>query len=157
MRTIPLTQGYEALVDDEDYEELSKHKWFASIDGRGFPYAARNYRTARGKSILLLHRYLMGVQDAGRSVEVDHRNHNTLDNTRENLRVCTHADNQQNRTGADIDSFTGVRNVCFHRASGKYMVTMTLFGKRHYFGLYSTLEEAAQVAETERTRAAKVS
>ena len=38
MKEIPLTQGKFTIVDDDDYEELSKYKWYYFCG-----YAARKY------------------------------------------------------------------------------------------------------------------
>lgn len=49
VKVIPLTQGYQAEVDDADYEELIKHKWYAQTVGRAsgiHVYAATNIRKA---------------------------------------------------------------------------------------------------------------
>lgn len=47
MRTIPLTKGYKALVDDIDYEELSRYEWYAHVTDRiiNLVFAARTYNT----------------------------------------------------------------------------------------------------------------
>src|ERR1043165_2122866 len=86
-REIPLTQGYVALVDDCDYEWLSQWKWCAHV--------AKGGRTAyafRAKGIAM-HRVIMNAPEG---MDVDHRDHNGLNNTRANLRICTHAENQRN-------------------------------------------------------------
>jgi hypothetical protein len=85
MKTIPLTQGYEAIVDDEDYDSLMQHKWHI--------LKVKDLRYARRKSVptyadVLMHRQIMGVTD--RSLDVDHKNGNGLDNRRENLQVIGH-------------------------------------------------------------------
>ena len=96
-RRIPLTKGQFALVDDADYEVLSKHSWYAS--GVRF-YAARrrkdNERNPR--KLVYMHRELLGVESS--SLHVDHINGNRLDNRRSNLRIVTVAENAQNTTRA---------------------------------------------------------
>ncbi len=78
MREIPLTRGFVTLVDDDDYEELAKHRWCCLWVKR--PYAVRN-------GAIYLHRWLL---DAPKNKVVYHLNGNSLDNRRENLLMCTH-------------------------------------------------------------------
>lgn len=93
MKRILLTQGKEALVDDADYEWVSRYKWHA--------YRSRNTwyaKTRIGSTYVKLHRLLMGLLPGGR-LQVDHHNHNGLDNQRRNLRVVSNQENQWNRFG----------------------------------------------------------
>jgi hypothetical protein len=94
MKLIPLTQGQFAKVDDKDYEELSKYKWYAhwKSDTRSFS-AWRGHYTGGNNKTILMHRVIMGAKQGE---QVDHRNHDTLDNRRENLRICTNAENHAN-------------------------------------------------------------
>ena len=84
---IELTQGKVAIIDEADVELVGQYKWHAVKRDRTW-YAATSAERRRGRSIYM-HRLI-----AGESKHVDHRNHDGLNNTRKNLRVCT---NQQNR------------------------------------------------------------
>ncbi len=88
-RLIPLTQGKFTVVDAEDYERLSRHKWCAAKNRENF-YAHR-YRDG---TIVNMHREIMG---APKGVVCDHKNHDCLDNRKSNLRLCTNAQNQYNK------------------------------------------------------------
>ncbi len=88
-REIPLTQGYVAIVDDADYEGLMQWKWHAHKATRSLVAE----RTEDGKKIMM-HRQ---ITKAPPGMPVDHANHDTLDNQRHNLRVCSHRENQRNR------------------------------------------------------------
>lgn len=78
-RTIKIS-GYDFIIDDQDYDLVMQYKW--SADAAKFPrvYA----RTTGGR--IYLHRLLLGVTDS--KIQVDHKNGNTLDNTRANIRIC---------------------------------------------------------------------
>lgn len=115
MKQIPLTQGAFALVDDADYEELSKYKWslFKSVEKhsklRIRLYAQRGVLISKGKTkLILMHRQLT---NAATGVLVDHENHNGLDNQRENLRTATptqNSRNQRKRLSPTSSKFKGV-------------------------------------------------
>jgi len=89
MKKIKLTQEQFALVDDADFERLSGSKWYALKTGYGGFCAARGR-----KPTILMHRVIM---DAPKGVDVDHINHNTLDNRRDNLRLATRSENNRNQ------------------------------------------------------------
>ncbi len=109
MKRIPLTQGQFALVDDNDFEQLNKHKWYAQALTYG-GFAAVRWQS---NGTVSMHRQIM---NAPRGLDVDHKNHNTLDNRRANLRICTRSQNlynqlpQKNRTSR-------YRGVTFHGGS----------------------------------------
>ena len=99
---IPLSRGLFAKADNEDAAPLLAHKWYAKwcTTSRSF-YAARNvYNPATGKQdTLLMHRQIM---KAGKGILVDHKEHDTLDNRKGNLRLASRKDNNRNaRVRAD--------------------------------------------------------
>ena len=99
---IPLTQGQFAIVDAEDYEWLSRHKWCAAKSRDNF-YA---HRFGDG-TIVNMHREIMR---APKGVICDHKNHNGLDNRKSNLRLCTSAQNQYNKR-ADMERPLSSHNI----------------------------------------------
>ena len=112
MKEIELTQGKRAIVDDADYQYLSKYNW-SYDDG----YASRGIRMNGKRKIILMHRFLMGLYFGDKRV-VDHINHNTLDNRRENLRICTKAENRRNsrKSKNNTSSFKGVfKEICKYK------------------------------------------
>lgn len=136
MKYIPLTKKKFAIVDDEDFDELSKYKWLSI--GR---YAARaTYVTGDGKQTwVYMHKTIM---EAPNGMEVDHINHNTLDNRRCNLRVATHQQNSFNHPGYGTRGVTKITNRPLKKP---YCVRVMVNGKNLYFGYYATLEEAQAV------------
>ena len=97
-KKIELTKGQVALVDAEDYDELSKYKWHARPSPQGVFYAQRAQLKAEyadnKRKITQMHRQIMGVTDP--DMYIDHINHNTLDNRKSNLRKCNSSQNQMN-------------------------------------------------------------
>ena len=106
-KIIPLTQGRAAIVDDRDYDRVSKFKWYAHfIDAHW--YASRNTpRDAPGPRIERMHRSIISVP-AG--LVADHRNGDGLDNRRANLRIATRQQNGWNHAKSQRGSsrFIGV-------------------------------------------------
>ena len=91
-RLVPLSQGKFATVDPEDYEWLSQWKWSL----RKAPYTSYAVRGTKinGKwTTIIMHRLIMNAQ---KGQEIDHINHNGLDNRKCNLRFCTRSQNIMN-------------------------------------------------------------
>jgi hypothetical protein len=106
MKEIPLTQGKVALVDDEDYSELSKYKWYAHKGGNTY-YADRHPKKIENLTkTITMHLFLMGPHQ--KRMQIDHVNGNGLDNRRENLRVITCRQNQQNQHVSKTSIYPGV-------------------------------------------------
>lgn len=96
MKKIPLTKGKIALVDDEDYYWLSQWNWFA-VEISGGWYARRSTKKTPMRSGVKYETYMHRVvMHPDKGMVVDHKDHNGLNNTKENLRVCTKAQNSRN-------------------------------------------------------------
>lgn len=138
MKSITLTQGKVALVDDADYEYLSQWKWHATFQprNRGW-YAERQFR---GKNITM-HSVIMGVS---KPMEVDHKDHDGLNNQRCNLRVCTRAENNRNRR-LNKNNLIGFKGVNDHLGLRKWFrARIMVDGKHKNLGYFKTPEEAAR-------------
>jgi hypothetical protein len=144
VKTISLTQGKVALVDDEDYEYLSQWKWFAHFDGWNW-YAGRNApaETKSGYTFLHMHQDIMRDTVVDRW-HVDHENGDGLNNQRHNLRIATPSQNQHN-TRMRKDNTSGVKGVSFHRQSGRWHPHLSYQGQQIPLGYYDTFEEAVAV------------
>lgn len=138
MATIPLNRGVVAIVDEEDWAELSRWKWFARVSGDNF-YAYRHVYKAGGEQTIAMHREILG---AGSGEIVDHRNGDGLDNRRSNLRLCTSRQNAQNRV--PVVGEVKFKGVTFHRRTGKWQAQIGHLGRTMYLGLFSTAEAAAR-------------
>lgn len=89
-RQIILSNGKAAIVDACDYEWLWQWRW-CCLRTHGIEYA---YRKNNGGGFVYMHRLILGC---GAGEECDHRNGCGLDCRRENLRKCTHQQNQCNQ------------------------------------------------------------
>ena len=129
MAAIPLTQGRTAIVDDELYEELSKHRWHLTCKG----YAGR--APYPGKTIFM-HRVVNQTPDG---MQTDHINGNKLDNRRANLRSCTNTENSRARRRKPPAS--GLRGVK-RGPSGKFYANIWVEGKHRHLGTFESGEAA---------------
>lgn len=85
-----------AIVDDDMHALLSQWKWKAKPNGGGNNvYAVRNARCGKKNVTLRMHRIVLGI-DPSNALDVDHINHNALDNRRQNLRQATRSENALN-------------------------------------------------------------
>ena len=138
MKEIPLTQGKFALVDDDDYEYLSQWKWCYDNG-----YAKRGQWNPVTKKIIqiFMHRVIM---NAKKGEAVDHANHNTLNNKKYNLRICTYAQNMYN-SKSNKNSSSKYKGVSWNKRCKKWQVYIIYEGKRINLGYYKDEEEAARV------------
>lgn len=146
MKEIKLTRGAVALVDDEDFERLSKHKWSMVPGNRGTPYAAGAIKDENGKwRFTRMHRFLMQAKDP--SMVVDHINGNGLDNRRENMRLISQRENCINQP-KPRKSKSGFRGVVFRKdCANRYQAVIRIDGRVSSLGFYDTAEEAARVRD----------
>ena len=143
MKEIPLTRGYAAIVDDEDYERFSRFKWKADVRKSGAVYAKRfeekMVNGVRFRRSFYLHREIMG--SAGRHSLVDHTDQNTLDCRKKNLRTCSHAENLRNRPKRKntASKLKGVRKT----PSGRFVSKITFQYRDIHIGTFDTEADAA--------------
>lgn len=136
MKKITLTQGKFALVDDEDFEEIGKYKWYIETGANTF-YAARTIITKNGsKHKIFMHRSIMNTP---KNLMTDHIDGNGLNNQRSNLRLCTNSQNQANSI-IRKNNTTGYKGVCLKK--GKYTATISINRKRVHLGVFKTKLEA---------------
>lgn len=145
MQEIKLSQGYAAIIDDEDHERVSRYKWHAVIqfrsDNSRRVYAARGVRKDNGEFVKqYLHRFISDTPDG---MGTDHINGNTLDNRRVNLRGCTNAENARNRPRriSSSSKFKGVSRV---RGYDRWRAYIKCDGVKKHIGYFDSEEEAAR-------------
>lgn len=98
MKSIPASKGYVILVDAADYDALSKFKWYAHRGGSR--WGTPEYRPARREPVAPRNVHFLVHAIAGKAptgLVIDHINGNPFDNRRENLRLCTNAENCRNQ------------------------------------------------------------
>lgn len=146
MKKIELTNGMFAIIDDEDYERLSKYTWEYL---NGYAIRRQHIKYESGKAIVKryrMHREIMGTPIG---LETDHINGDRLDNRKSNLRICTSAQNKQNRK-INRKNTTGYKGVIIEKKTrgekhyNLIRAQITLDSRIKCLGYYKTLEDAAQ-------------
>ena len=140
MKKIKLTQGKFTIVDDSDFEYLNQWKWY--LDKK---YAKRTIYPRKWE---YLHRKLL---NAPRGTEIDHINHDTLDNRKSNLRICYKSNNQHNAL-IRSDNKTGYKGVYFDSNWKKFRASVCINNKIIHIRNgkdcgFDTAKEAAQARD----------
>lgn len=143
-KLIRLSNGMSTLVDDNDYDSLAKFKWSAGYRRTSKSYYAlrtstMNEREAGKKITILMHREIL---NAPNGLQVDHKNHDTLDNRRANLRLATMGQNQANQR-PQIARTSVFKGVSYCKLSHQWRAFIKANGKRRSLGHYRTEHDAA--------------
>lgn len=143
MKEIPLTHGKVALVDDCDFDRLiAMGKWHFSAYG----YAAKNDYVVlkngkKAQTIIYMHRIII---NAPKGTDVDHCDHQRLNNQRSNLRICTRSQNKMNIKG-QANNTSGFKGVSWRKDINKWRARVNVDGKEINLGCFSDKIEAARV------------
>lgn len=127
MKEIKTKHGYIILVDDEDFEELSKYKWSIDKDGYAYRFGGK------------MHRLIIRPPA---NMEIDHINGNRIDNRKSNLRVCTHAQNQCNKSTIGINT-SGFKGVAWREDCHKWRAKIKFCGTPINIGHFDNPIDAA--------------
>ena len=136
MKQIELTQNKVTLVDDADYEELSKYKWYA-VCYKKIWYAERMEK----RKVIRMHRQILGLGYKDGKY-VDHKNHNGLDNRRHNLRICTQTQNCYNKRHQESKS-SGFQGVSWCNRRLQWRACITYKNRQKFLGYFDFEELAA--------------
>ena len=149
-KLIPLSNGQNVIVDDEDFEALSAHHWVAqraSSKGHGSAsvYAVRCEKQGDGAwRSVWMHRVIMAAPPG---ISVDHIDRDPLNNRRANLRLATHQQNCCNRTfNAGRPKVKGVE-----KHKDRWRARIVANGIRYALGHHATAEDAARAYDIAAT------
>lgn len=146
----------ESLWTTIDLEDLKKvigfpYTWFAKYNHTNDEYyvVASVYHTELQQSRpIFLHQYIMGANGKF----IDHKNNDSLDNRKSNLRIIENSNNLKNRKSKNKNNKSGYRNVSL--INGKWVVQLQVDGKNKRLGLfaYDELDRAGRFAEEMRLK-----
>lgn len=137
-------------LSDLDKAISMPYTWYPKHAAKtdNFYVAANIYVSKKTRTTIKLHRFLLSPDDS--YLDVDHINHNTLDNSRENLRVTTPSQNQMNRNRSNKNNRTGVIGVSYRKDSQKYRVRVYRDRKLVFNEEFAELEDAEQASISAR-------
>lgn len=128
-KLIPLTKGKFAKVDNDDFDKLKDHNWYIS---NGY---VCNRRIGR------IHRFIM---NCNKDMVVDHKNHDTLDNRKSNLRICTNQNNVINARKRKKNVTSIYKGVSWANDRHKWRANICFNGKISRLGSFDNEIEAAK-------------
>ena len=134
-------KGFDIEIDEEDRERILSLTWHRvkgkSFD-RGCIYFRHSHSRKQGTRQIWLHRFISMCPDG---LFVDHKNGNTLDNRKENLRFCTPMENCRN-TKMTKRNKTGYKGVSFVKSKGKFVAYISIGGKNKGLGHFDDPKKA---------------
>lgn len=127
----------KAIIDDEDYNKISIYSWSINKkNGHVKAYIGNNTWS-------YLSRIIMNVTDP--VIQVDHKNFDKLDNRKQNLRICTNAENSRNNKKRQKGKYTSkYKGVSWEPRVKKWRSTITFNYKQKHIGTFNSEIEAAQ-------------
>lgn len=143
--SVDLGRGFFAIIDADDIDKVSNYRWHVhQFSKNGVPlYASTSFKLAKST---MMHHLICPVRPG---YEVDHKDRNTLNNRRVNLREASDSNNSSNKVFKPGKSgYVGVR-LC--KKTQRWEARILFQGERHYLGSFVTAEEAA-VARDEACR-----
>ena len=127
------------MVDDRDFDCLSKRVWRIAKGSSGIRYAVSSCQINNKPRKLWMHKLIMRPPDG---MLIDHIDSDGLNNQRYNLRVCTNAQNVQNqrivRGGA-----SRFKGVCWDKVNKKWHAKLGMNGRTFFLGRFQVEEDAA--------------
>lgn len=134
---------HNVLLDDEDYEYVKHWKWYIRWNESSQTFYCERFLKVNGNSIgIKMHRFIMG--ETNPKIEIDHKDHNGLNNQRSNLRSGTRAENNRNKRPYKSGK-SPYRGVCKRNESVsiKFRTQIQVNGKKVYRKDWNTELEAA--------------
>lgn len=119
----------EVLIDDEDFEKVKQYNWWIKKNN----YVYTNTRGSKNRTSIYLHRLIVECPEGK---DVDHINHNPLDNRKSNLRVVTRSQNNFNKRNI---------NAGVSKFRNKWRARIKINKKEKHLGIFETFEEALKV------------
>ncbi len=136
---VPLTRGYEAVIDAEDVNIVSGVLWHVT-PGRRTAYAFGRVKIDGVLVRTSIHRLIASPSDG---FVVDHIDGNGLNNRRSNLRLATISQNAHNTTMERANNSSGVKGVYWHKKCAKWYARISKDSKRISLGFFDNIEDAS--------------
>lgn len=125
----------EVIIDDEDYDLVKNYLWYLHKTNSGF--YIRGYKNNK---FIYLHRLIMNAKP---KQFIDHKNHNTLDNRKINLRCCTIKENGRNVRKTKNKTSSKYKGVTFFKRDKKWQAKIQVDGRTIHLGYFVQEIDAA--------------
>lgn len=139
MKTIKLTQGQFAIVDDRNFDKLSQRKWFAKKKGRMW-YAVCWIRDKERRKQIYMHQLILDTKEL-----IYHKNSNGLDNREDNLQIVDKSKHTYHRGKWLKETTSDYKGVTWNKARSKWIPQISFQGEYVYLGGFISEEEAARI------------
>jgi hypothetical protein len=126
----------EVVIDIEDYDKIKDYRWRPHWDFDDVFYI---WSTSKP---IILHRVIMGITD--KNIFVDHKNHNSLDNRKQNLRICTINENNANRKASKRNT-SGYKGIYWDKRDKRWNARVEMNHKKICLGSSKNKDEAAKI------------
>jgi hypothetical protein len=144
MKYLQLKCGSLAMVDDEDFQSLSQYSWSICKKGRT-SYAIR---WNKGKRVRM-HRDILQAKEGD---IVDHKDGNGLNNTKGNIRLCSHTENMRNQFKRRVGVSSRFKGVSFHKTKNRWESSIGINSKHVYLGRFNDENAAARAYNAAATK-----
>jgi hypothetical protein len=146
-RFIPLTQGQHAIVETKLYDWLMQWKWSAHWSKKTNSFYAKTAVLGDDGKMhtICMHRLILGLKE-GDEKQVDHVNHDTLDNRRfinseEQLRLANNSENGRNARKSKANT-SGYKGVTFRKDLNKWVASIRINRKPIHLGFFDDPKDA---------------
>lgn len=129
-------------IDKEDIDKVKQYRWCARYDKTINGYYVEAWERGENRKRLKLHRY---ITNCPKDMVVDHINRDTLDNRKQNLKVCTQQENAKNK-GMYKNNKLGLKYIYLNK-KGQYIVSKRINGKIFRIGSRKNLQEAIAIRD----------
>lgn len=147
-------ESFWTIIDLEDLQRVLEYpySWHAGYRKNTNSYYAST--TIHKEHTTMCLNYFIAKVDPKSTFCVDHINHDTLDNRKENLRITEVFENSRYRKGKNKNNVSGYRNVMYLKRVKKkpYHVFLMVDGKNTCLGKFSDVHEAGAFAEEMRQK-----
>lgn len=147
----PKYGNHEILIDTDELDKFKQfNSWCVHYEASSNNYYARTNQYHQGsRKTLRMHRLLF---NDCQGMDIDHINHNTLDNRKCNLRCVTRSENMQNLPKTIKSNSSGIRGVSWHKQSKKWQVRVILNNKVNYLGKFDNIMDAKETVTKFRNK-----
>ena len=139
MKQFQLNQNKILLIDDEDFDKVSKYHWY--FTGR-YVKGYLLHKKFKGQTRVAIHRMVL---NAKQGQEIDHIDGNILNNQKGNLRFVSHSENMANRKILAKNNKSGYKGVYLHTRAKKWVAKIRKDNVNIYLGIFNDKKEAAKI------------